>query len=245
MNRECRREPASSARSGRVGAEMLIIAKRGWSRLNIASPHPARLDIPAIVPWHQCRYSACPRPWSLALTLSDGRFLLHLILIGVLVGSRDAAAQESVSAPNCKGAEHRQFDFWIGDWIVTDVKGDTVGTNRIQSISDGCALLEQWLSSGGVSGTSINFLEPGTGRWNQLWIGGRAMILRLEGGLEDRVMELTGTSKRKTASGTVLDRLRWTPASDGSVEQLWLVSSDDGATWRDLFRGTYRQRVQH
>jgi ketosteroid isomerase-like protein len=175
---------------------------------------------------------------------SDARLLLGAVLTSLFAANARVAAQESAPPAGCTRAEHRQFDFWAGDWIVTNARGDTVGTNRIQPISDGCALLEQWLGSGGVSGTSINFFEPATGRWNQLWIGGRGLVLRLEGGFQDGAMELNGTRKRETAQGAVLDRLRWTPANDGSVEQLWLLSSDEGKTWRDFFRGIYRKRVE-
>lgn len=178
------------------------------------------------------------------MTRPGVRVLPGIVLTALLAGASDVIAQQTTPPPGCVGREHRQFDFWAGDWIVTDAKGDTVGTNQIRQVSDGCALLEQWRGRGGVSGTSLNFLEPATGRWNQLWVGGRGVILRLEGGLRDGVMELTGTSKRQTAGGVVLDRLRWTPAADGSVEQLWLVSSDDGNSWRELFRGTYRKRVE-
>jgi hypothetical protein len=170
------------------------------------------------------------------------RLLLATIPMCLLAVQGSIAAQDSTTPPRCDRAEHRQFDFWIGEWIVTSAKGDTVGANTIRTVSDRCALLEQWRGSGGVSGTSINFFEPETGRWNQLWIGGRGLVLRLEGGLRDGVMELNGTRKRETPEGPVLDRLRWTPMAGDAVEQLWLVSPDDGATWRESFRGIYRKR---
>ncbi|MEX1186256.1 MAG: hypothetical protein WEA80_06680 [Gemmatimonadaceae bacterium] len=55
-------------------------------------------------------------------------------------------------------------------------------------------------------------------------------------------MELSGKSARQTPNGAVLDRLRWTPAADGSVEQLWMVSADSGKSWREVFRGIYRKK---
>jgi hypothetical protein len=137
---------------------------------------------------------------------------------------------------------HRQFDFWIGMWTVTDSTGAVLGTNEIRSVSNGCGLLEQWQGARGVAGVSINFHDASAGRWNQVWVGGGGVILRLEGGLTDGVMELTGTTARATPDGAVRDRIRWRPAGDGTVEQVWLVSRDDGRTWSEIFRGIYRRR---
>ncbi len=40
-------------------------------------------------------------------------------------------------APPKPRAESRQFDFWLGEWEVKDTKGNLVGHNRIESISNG------------------------------------------------------------------------------------------------------------
>jgi hypothetical protein len=162
----------------------------------------------------------------------------------ILLAASSSFAQPAAPAAACDSASHRQFDFWIGDWTVTNPTGSLVGHNTITPISNGCALLEQWRGADGSSGTSINFFEAGADVWHQLWVGGRGMILRLKGKFRDGRIELTSPGKRNTANGAVLDRIIWTPAADGSVEQLWLVSSDDGATWAELFRGVYRRTTQ-
>ena len=175
------------------------------------------------------------------MTTSPSRSHFAVLLL-LVAGASDAAAQQPPAPPpGCDRPEYRQFDMWVGDWVVLNAAGDTVGTNRIERISDGCALLEQWRDAGGGTGTSINFFEPETGRWNQLWVGGRGMVLRLEGGFSNGAMELAGTAPRATPQGAVLDRIRWTARQDGSVEQLWLISADDGSTWQESFRGIYRR----
>ncbi|HET7704523.1 MAG TPA: hypothetical protein VFM36_00410, partial [Thermoanaerobaculia bacterium] len=50
----------------------------------------------------------------------------------------------TVGAAPCDRPEHRQFDFWAGEWTVTTPDGKTAGTNRITKIAGGCALLEEW-----------------------------------------------------------------------------------------------------
>jgi hypothetical protein len=123
---------------------------------------------------------------------------------------------------------------------VSNPQGQTVGSSHVSSISQGCAVLEQWQAAKGPPGTSINFYEPKTGKWNQVWVGGGGLILRLTGTFHDGAMVLDGTTPRQTPRGAVLDRIRWTPRDDGSVEQLWQVSTDKGATWQTAFKGIYR-----
>jgi hypothetical protein len=163
-------------------------------------------------------------------------------LLVALVLAGPASAQQTPPPPSCATEEFRRFDFWVGEWTVTNAAGDTIGTSRVSTVSRGCAVLEEWRDRSGGSGTSLNFWEPATRRWNQLWVGGGGAILRLEGDYSDGAMELSGKSPRQMPAGPVLDKLRWTPAADGSVEQRWLISPDSGKTWREVFRGTYRKK---
>ena len=40
-------------------------------------------------------------------------------------------------------------------------------------------------------------------------------------------------------SGMARHRITWTPNDDGTVRQVWNVSTDGGATWKVVFDGTY------
>ncbi|MCA1816689.1 MAG: hypothetical protein LC746_09835 [Acidobacteria bacterium] len=140
----------------------------------------------------------------------------------------------------CASAEFRAFDFWIGTWKVTDAKGNEIGASEITRVSNGCAVREQWSTPRGGNGTSLNFYEKQTGKWNQLWVGGGGQILRLAGGLEGKAMVLSGESAG--ASGALLNRITWTPLADGRVEQKWDTSADGGKTWQTSFVGYYARR---
>ena len=139
----------------------------------------------------------------------------------------------------CSGPEHRQFDFWLGEWQVSDTAGSVVGTNDITRVANGCGLNETWIGENGNNGTSLNWYEPATGEWHQLWVG-PGYYLRLSGGLENGSMVLSGV--RETSEGSVVDRITWTPLDDGSVRQHWEVSSDGGSSWQTLFDGLYTRR---
>jgi len=161
-----------------------------------------------------------------------------------LVISLAAGPLAAQSPPACTRAEHRQFDFWLGEWNVTLPNGRAAGTNRIQSINAGCGLREEWTGAGGSTGTSLNAFDPATGRWHQTWIGSDGTLLLLDGGLRDGAMELSGVTPGANGAKT-LHRIRWTPlgGTPATLRQLWESSTDGGQTWAVAFDGTYvRQR---
>lgn len=164
----------------------------------------------------------------------------NLVLPILLLAPLPAMAQEREAPPTCDAAGFHAFDFWIGEWTVTDPAGAVAGSNVITSVSDGCALLEEWRSADGNTGTSLNHYDARTGRWYQRWVGAGQSILHLEGGLEDGSMVLSG-ERTARAGGSIIDRIRWTPQADGSVRQHWQYSTDGGTTWSEAFDGTYRR----
>ncbi len=177
-----------------------------------------------------------PRIWVFSLAAALGAALG--VPPGALGQQSQPAGQEAVLEA-CKGTEHRQFDFWLGDWEVTDTAGVVVGSNRITRVAGGCGLLESWRGAGGGEGSSLNWYEPQTGRWNQVWVG-LGIYLRLTGGIEGGNMVLAG--ERQTPQGGVIDRIGWIPLDDGRVRQVWKASRDSGKTWQVLFDGMYARR---
>ena len=108
------------------------------------------------------------------------RILLYLLLIAMT----NAAVWSQSDDCACCSADHRAFDFWIGEWEVTDPDGKIVGTNNIQKAQDGCVLVEDWKSSNGTfTGGSTNFFNNQNGQWEQLWIDNSGSHLHLKGRL--------------------------------------------------------------
>lgn len=172
------------------------------------------------------------------------RALLTLILLMPWpVLAQTEPAEPPAPASPCEAAEHRQFDFWLGEWDVTS-DGQPAGTNRIEVIEKGCALQEHWQGAGpgGISGTSFNIYDRQTRRWHQTWVDASGTLLQLDGGLVDGVMVLSGERPARNGKGVARHRISWTPNEDGSVRQLWEASQDGGATWNVIFDGLYRPR---
>jgi hypothetical protein len=157
-----------------------------------------------------------------------------------------AAADSPVVEPGaaCTAPEHRQFDFWIGDWDVRGPQGKQAGRNRITSIHAGCALEEQWSGEGGVTGSSLTSYDASRRQWHQTWVDNTGGVLLLDGAFQDGRMTLRGESAPQAGAAAVLQRVTWQPLPDGRVRQHWESSNDGGTTWATVFDGYYTRRVR-
>lgn len=148
------------------------------------------------------------------------------------------AAAGPVSAA-CEAPEHRQFDFWVGEWNVHRPDGQLVGTNSIQREYGGCVLHERYATARGYSGESLNAYDPGRRQWHQTWVDNAGTLLRLNGGFADGGMRMEGETL-EAGGKLVKHRISWTPNADGTVRQLW-EAGGEGA-WKTVFDGTYRRK---
>lgn len=164
----------------------------------------------------------------------------------LLLGSTGMSTQTATPSAlmRCTAPEHRQFDFWIGEWdVFGGPQGDRpVGSSRIERSENSCWLVEHWRGATGNHGTSTNAWDAQHKVWRQFWVGGDGVVLRLEGGLQGKAMVMSGELP-KSKGGTQRQRISWAPQDDGSVIQQWDVSDDEGANWNSSFRGVYRRKA--
>ena len=159
-----------------------------------------------------------------------------LVVLLAVAGAARAQTPPPPSPPACQSAEHRQFDFWLGEWEVFLPGGKKAGDSRIESIAAGCALLENWSGNGGFSGKSLNSYDSEDKRWHQSWVDSSGSRLELVGSYADKRMVLS------SAPGSTVQRIAWSVNDDGSVRQLWESSADEGKTWTVEFDGRYVRR---
>jgi len=137
-------------------------------------------------------------------------------------------------AASCSAAEHRQFDFWLGDWDAFDTDNPTTSVARVRvtNLLDGCVVHEDYQDTNGLKGQSFNIYDASRKTWHQSWVTNRGQLLALEGSFKAGEMVLTGVEvageKRKLARGT------WTPVK-GGVREIGVKSADDGKTWQPWF----------
>jgi hypothetical protein len=157
----------------------------------------------------------------------------------LLVGLCLAPAVASAAAP-CDSAEHKAFDFWLGEWSVYGPQGKLAGKNSIRKEYDGCVVHERYETERGYRGESLNMYDAGRKLWHQTWVDSSGLLLILEGGLEDGKMVLLGQTAGKQGA-VVKHRVTWTPNTDGTVRQFW-ESTNDAGEWKVTFDGRYQRR---
>jgi hypothetical protein len=169
------------------------------------------------------------------------RLTIPTTFLAALLGATPMTTNALATPPACTAVEHRQFDFWVGEWIVTRPDtGAELGRSTISLGAGDCLVHENWRGASGYTGQSLNAWDARQARWVQHWVGSDGGMLRLEGGLQDGAMVLVGELP-KTDGGRTLQRITWTPGADGSVIQHWQTSGDEGVTWTTSFLGLYRK----
>ncbi|MEP2935039.1 MAG: hypothetical protein ABJM06_04940 [Gilvibacter sp.] len=162
---------------------------------------------------------------------------MRFILLFMLIITYSGFAQNEDCA--CCSTNHTAFDFWIGEWTVTNPNGSYAGSNVIDKIQDNCILRENWTSATpGYTGTSTNYYNSAKKQWIQLWVDNQGQSLYLYGNLKDGAMVLQ-SDPTSGQNGLTINRVSWTPNSDGTVRQHWETSTDDGVTWATAFDGLY------
>lgn len=139
----------------------------------------------------------------------------------------------------CASADHRAFDFWVGEWKVT-AGGRLAGENRIERRHGGCVLHESYVTPKGYAGESINIYDAKRKVWHQTWADTTGLLLILEGGMRDGSMVMEGNgidAKGKPQK----QRMTWTPNPDGTVRQHWEVQDEKGE-WKTSFDGKYERK---
>jgi hypothetical protein len=168
------------------------------------------------------------------------RVILFLLPLLSLLGQADPAPAPPSQSPPCQASEHRQFDFWLGEWEVRTPDGKLAGINRIEREYGGCVLHERYESASTYRGESLNAYDPARKVWHQNWVDNGGLLLLIEGGLRDGRMVMEGETTGSDGQVT-RHRITWTPGADGGLRQHW-ESGDGKGAWTTLFDGRYTKR---
>ena len=104
-----------------------------------------------------------------------------LCLLAIAIAISTSSALAAPPPAPCSSPEHRQFDFWIGEWRVSKPDGSFVGTNRITLEYGNCVIHEHYLTGKGYSGESLNAYDAARKVWHQTWVDSDGLLLVLEG----------------------------------------------------------------
>jgi len=161
-------------------------------------------------------------------------FAAIFLAAGVIASPASGKDPDTSSRP-CSTPEHRQFDFFVGDWDVFDVDAPTKVVARLTAtkILDDCVIHEDYRQEGGLHGESYSLYDARAGRWHQSWVTNRGLLILLDGGREGDRMVLTGKTTGEHGDISLL-RGTWIPR-EGGVRETAVSSMDGGRTWKPAF----------
>jgi hypothetical protein len=185
----------------------------------------------------------------LRLRAAIQRYAVVLAAVGFSAAALRAQSSATGATPQraptpCAGvAERHRFDFWIGEWEVTAKGGTRVGSSVVQSVSGGCALLENWTNAQGGQGKSLNAFNPAVGQWQQYWIGqdGNPTEFRESTWAAGSIV-FRAHSPATGKSPATETRLTFTPVDSSTVQQHGESSIDGGSTWKTTYLFLYHRR---
>ena len=142
----------------------------------------------------------------------------------------------------CQSPAHRALDFWIGEWDVTNAAGKVAGHSSVNSILDGCVIMENWTSNGSVyEGKSFNVFDPASGTWTQTWVDNTGSPAQMTGEFHGK--DLVYRREFKKADGApVRSRMTFFDLGAAGVRQLIEESTDGGKTWTAQYDLSYPRR---
>lgn len=151
----------------------------------------------------------------------------------------------------CSSPEHRQFDFWLGEWDLSwpaaqsgGDEGDIgTGRNQIRRMYGDCVVEENFTTDdGSFRGHSVSVFDEHAGLWRQTWVDSSGGYLVFTGSFDGDAMTLT-TEPAERGNEVVVQRMVFDEISDDSLEWVWQGSRDGGASWNDLWNISYRRRA--
>jgi len=133
---------------------------------------------------------------------------------------------------------HRQFDFLVGDWTVSNgnaaglatAHGNGPVTSTVTNELAGCLVEERVEGPGGYTGWSFNGWNQSEEVWYRTYVNNLGERVFLRGKRDGSRMVLTGT--RALADGqSTLVQVTWEPDGSDRVVETWSVSEDGGTSY--------------
>jgi len=158
---------------------------------------------------------------------------------------RFATALEAIRAarfPCAVDERHSAFDFWIGEWTVTQ-NGQFAGTSSVQPILGHCTIFEQWESANGTFGKSFNYYDPGHDHWRQIWIEDSGSFIEFTGEARDGGIFFTAETVDPADGSVTRHKFEFTVIGEDGVRQYWETSADGGESWQSIWDGRYERKT--
>ena len=154
--------------------------------------------------------------------------LLYLPLFSY-AQQQDTQTKETVAKPCTTKQEHRQFDFWVGEWDVLQDQ-QKVAESSIRRIIEDCVIYENYTQADGYTGKSFNFYDNHLRKWRQTWVDANGMASEFAGEFKEGALRYEGESHFPDGR-KALRRMTFFSLGADRVRQYSEISRDDGKTW--------------
>lgn len=170
--------------------------------------------------------------------LHPGLFML------ALAGCISAAQPSAIAAetPAATDPENRQFDFWLGDWAITDPNGSSEASSRVSLALGQYLVVENWDDGRSHKGENLFAYNADDKTWHGMFADNQGRVHVFTGKVSGGLAEFYGPS-RGPAGEAVLNRIRVVRLAPDRVEQSWEKSTDNGGSWTVVFKGEYSRKA--
>lgn len=173
--------------------------------------------------------------------------LLSAVLAsGAMAQSTTAPATPAAAptAPPCAGPENRTLDFWVGDWVAFDEKGERIGTNRITRDEYGSCVITEHFRADDASliGHSVSMYRPGLKQWRQNWVDNQGGYFDLIGGPVTDSDHIFVFENKRVTETQPYQRMIWQDVKANSFTWRWQLRKKADEPWADSWVIHYRRK---
>jgi hypothetical protein len=169
--------------------------------------------------------------------------LLLIAVTGAGTSLKLRAFGATDAGPCSTNHEHRQLDYWLGNWNVVGPGAGANAVSRVHVTLDGCMIVESWDGGRGHTGENMFGYSADDKSWRGMFVDNQGRVhVFVDGKVASGSAEFSGPSQGSNGEA-VLNRVRIVRISPDKVEQVWEKSSDNGTIWTIDFRGEYLRKT--
>ena len=176
-----------------------------------------------------------------------------IVVLVVLLAGVTVVTGKNGDGPVCAAKEHRQFDFWLGDWKIRQKLLKADGTwfeadaqTSVRSALDGCALVEHWSgdvlffwegmkSPESMKGLSVRAYDPKSKSWTINWMDTRALRFGEHVGVFSNGKGEFFRTVRNPDGKETTTRITFSNITKSSVHWDLAVASPDRESWQTVW----------
>jgi hypothetical protein len=161
--------------------------------------------------------------------------VLGIAAVAVILSATAWAADV---APCSANSESRQLDFWLGNWTISVPGFSGNSASKVSLSLDKCLIVESWNDGRGHDGQNTFGYSGDDKSWYGMFADNKGRVhVFTSGTVSGGIAEFNGSSG--TNEEKALNRVKIARLSADKVEQTWEKSSDNGHSWKTVFRGEY------